>query len=527
MKRPIYSLIALCMATMFFSFIPSKTGAASVSVDKADALSKSVEALNNRRVERDGRTSDFELMRTKTDELNKVHTKFRQTINGIPVWGGEAIIHLNQDGSVRAITDNFKDAISVGTEPGLTAEAAVAIARQSFGTSETRAPQTDLWIYRGSDRDHLVYRVQFEKIDQSKETAMPVYFVDSQTGEVVFHYDNLQTAMGGSQYSGNVQFQSVLYRRMYYLEDLTRMVGTFDYRNSSFGGLPEGRFLDSDDMWVSGGTQMAGVDAHWDATQVYDYYKNEFGRNGIDGNGGPALMSSITGKRKKVISSAVHYGTLYGNAAWTGSMMIYGDGDGVEESAMTTLDIAGHEFTHGVTASESALMYADESGALNESISDIFGAVIEARAKGVSSNTWKIGEECWTPAIPGDALRYMDEPHRAIDNGYTADDDPDHYTERYTGPSDNGGVHENSGIVNKSFYLLANGGTHHLGGSMTGIGITPAARIWYKAATLYMTSSTNFSGARVATIRASEDLYGVGSTQASAVAQAWSLVGVF
>ena len=135
-------------------------------------------------------------------------------------------------------------------------------------------------------------------------------------------------------------------------------------------------------------------------------------------------------------------------------------------------------------------------------------------------------EQAYTPSTSGDALRYMDNPHRASNSGYTADDDPDHYSERYTGTGDNGGVHINSGIANKAFYLLAKGGTHHKGGSMTGIGALAASKIWYKALTTYMTSNTNFRGARTATLNAAAALYGSGSTNYNAVASAWSLCGV-
>lgn len=530
MNRLLCFVIVLCAVASVRPGLSVHVGAAPASPSDADVVGKSVDALSQARTRREGKSAEFHLIKSKKDGLGKTHSRFRQTEHGVPVWGGEAIVHVDKDGSVEGVTDDFLDRISVGEEKRLDSAEAVAVAGNAFGSigSLTSEPQTDLWIFRGQDRDHLVYRVQFERIDQSKHTAMPVYFVDAQTSEIVFQYDNFQTATGVSQYSGTVGFQSVMYRRgNYQLEDLTRMIGTFDYQNSSFGGAPQGRFSDADDIWLDGGNELAGIDAHWGATQVYDYYKSMFGRNGIDGNGGPGYMSSITGKRKKLVTSGVHYGYQYANAGWTGSSMIYGDGDGVTASELTTLDIAGHEFTHGVTQYEANLIYSGESGALNEAISDMFGAMIESRAKGVTSDTWKIGEECWTPGIPGDALRYMDEPHRASNNGYTADDDPDHYSERYTGTVDNGGVHTNSGIANKEFYLLAMGGQHHLGGSMTGIGTDAAARIWYQALSNYMTSSTNFSGARAATLQASNALYGAGSPQSSAVEQSWNLVGVF
>jgi hypothetical protein len=209
--------------------------------------------------------------------------------------------------------------------------------------------------------------------------------------------------------------------------------------------------------------------------------------------------------------------------------MSYGDGDGVSFSPLTTIDICGHEMTHGVTENESNLTYSGESGALNESMSDVFGVMVELYADGgvVSADTWKIGEDAYTPGTAGDALRYMNNPHLAANSGFTANDDPDHYSERYTGTADSGGVHTNSGIGNHAFYLAAAGGTHHLSGvTVTGMGTTDAARIWYSANTNYMTSGTNFAGARTATLNAATAIFGAGSAQYNSTANAWCAVGV-
>jgi hypothetical protein len=173
------------------------------------------------------------------------------------------------------------------------------------------------------------------------------------------------------------------------------------------------------------------------------------------------------------------------------------------------------------------LTYAKEPGALNESMSDVMGAMVERYAKGVTNaNTWKIGEDAYTPATSGDALRLMDNPN--------AVGDPDHYSLRlYPGtctPSslnDNCGVHTNSSIGNHAFYLIANGGTNRVSGiAVTGIGPDDAARIWYRALTVHMTSGTTYSGARTATLNAATDLFGSGSTQYNGVAQGWCAVGV-
>jgi thermolysin len=307
----------------------------------------------------------------------------------------------------------------------------------------------------------------------------------------------------------------------YYMEDISRKIGTFDMRNGTSSVY---RFTDADNIWNTS-TQRAGVDAHYGAAKTYDYFLNAHGRRGIDGAGGPALYTSADGVTG-LISSKVHYSSGYNNAFWNGNSMTYGDGNGSTFSPLVTLDICGHEMTHGITERTARLTYSGESGALNESMSDVFGAMVERSAQGQTSNTWKIGEQCYTPSVGGDALRYMDNPHSASNSGYTADDDPDHYAERYTGTGDSGGVHINSGIGNKAFYLVAVGGTHHRGGSVTGIGADAAAKIWYRALTTYMTSSTNFKGARTATLNAAAALYGSGSANYNAVAQAWTVCGV-
>jgi hypothetical protein len=227
-----------------------------------------------------------------------------------------------------------------------------------------------------------------------------------------------------------------------------------------------------------------------------------------------------------LLSSLVHYGINYNNAFWNGYNMTYGDGDGVTFTPLVSLDVTGHEMTHCVTERTANLIYSGESGALNESMSDVFGAMTKRFVRGESASTWLNGDEIYTPGVSGDAGRYMDSPHRASEKGFTADDDPDHYSERYLGSADNGGVHINSGIANKAFYLVAKGGAHHLGGSMSGIGADRAAQIWFRALTSYMTSSTDFAGARTATLNAATALYGGTSREFYAVAAAWCMVGV-
>ena len=473
-------------------------------------------------------TKDLRVSNVVVDDLSMAHTKMQQTYKGVPVFGGETIVHLNSDGSLFNITDSLVSRININTEAKLTETDALAKAYEVFGCSDclTAQPKVDMFVLRHKKKDHLVYRVQLERIDGSEETAMPVYFIDAHTGKKIWEYNNLQTASatvtGTSTYYGTLSLTGYQSGTTFYLEDVGRRVGTFDYRNTTSSVY---RASDTDGNF-NATNQRAMMDAQYGIAATYDYFKNVHGRNGIDGAGGPAFYTSIDGATG-LISARVHYSTNYNNAFWNGQNMTFGDGDGSTFSSLTTIDICGHELTHGVTERTAGLVYANESGALNESMSDVFGVMIDRSVRGESANTWKIGEECFTPANgTNDALRYMDNPHLAGNGGFTSDDDPDHYSERYTGTADNGGVHINSGIPNNVFYLVAKGGTHHRGGSMTGIGADKAAAIWYRALTSFMTSSTNFAGARTATLNAATALYGTGSTEYNAVCSAWALCGV-
>ena len=492
---------------------------------KQISLNYLLDSTANRSV---GGANELKTQSVVFDELRMAHTKIRQTVNDIPVWEGEAIVHLKADGSLAAITDDLKDRVIVNTQANLSFDDARNIAGNAFQPNSRVSiePKIDSWIYRGADRDHLTYRVRFDDSDNQKNPSMPVYFVDAQTGEIVFQYDNLQTGSGSSLYSGTVNINTSSVGSTFYMEDLTRKQGTFNMNstgNESTGtGGTASRYTDADDVWNTT-IQRAGVDAHYGAAKTFDYYLNVHNRNGIDGSGGPGSTTAAANSGISLIVSRVHFGSSgrYNNAFWNGTNMSYGDGDGSTFTPLTTIDICGHEMTHGVTERTAGLTYSNESGALNESMSDVFGAMVELYADGGSptGDTWKIGEDAYTPGTSGDALRRMDNPN--------AVGDPDHYSLRYTGSADNGGVHTNSSIANHAYYLIAAGGTNRVSGvNVSGIGTTDAAKIWYSALTQYMTSGTNFSGARTATVNAATALYGASSTQATTVAKGWCAVGV-
>lgn len=467
--------------------------------------------------------ADLTVMTVQVDELSMAHVRVQQRINGVPVVGAEAIVHLNTDGSLFVVTDDLLTGVRVDTAARLSSKNAVDLALQYEPQRKPmEAPTADLWVLRHEGEDHLVWRVQWRH-DGDSSIALPVSFVDAHTGKKIFGYDNFQTtavpATGKGRYNGTVSFMANQVGSVFYLENTNRRVGTFDCRNTT----STYRFTDADNVWVSA-IQAAGVDAHFGTLRTHSFYQDKFGRIGLDGRGGPIYYTSAD--NIGVLSSRVHYGINCINAGWDGRLATYCDGDGQTFGPLVALDIVAHELTHGVTQFTANLLYFGESGAMNECVSDVFGAMVERNVKGETTNTWRIGEDAYTPSRPGDALRYLDNPHAASNKGFTADDDPDHYIERYTGAADNGGVHINSGIGNKAFFLLAKGGAHHRGGSMAGIGADAAMRIWYLALTAYMTSGSSFLDARRATVSAATALYGATSPQVAATRQAWCLVGV-
>ncbi len=250
---------------------------------------------------------------------------------------------------------------------------------------------------------------------------------------------------------------------------------------------------------------------------TWDYYKNVHSRNGIAGDG-------------KGSYNRVHYGNGYNNAFWDDNCfcMTYGDGDGSQMGPLVGLDVAGHEMSHGVTSTTAGLEYSGESGGLNEATSDIFGTLVEFYANNSSDpGDWLIGENIVRAGFGGDALRYMDQPSK---DGASAD-----CWDSSVGDLD---VHYSSGVANHFAYLLAEGsgpkviggvqmnGTTCNGATLKGIGRDKLGDIWYRALTVYMTSTTDYAGARAATISAANDLYGAGSAESAAVAATWSAVSV-
>ena len=238
-------------------------------------------------------------------------------------------------------------------------------------------------------------------------------------------------------------------------------------------------------------------------------FLDAFGRNSIDDNGLPLLAT-------------VHYGEEYDNAFWEGSRMVFGDGDGEVFNRFTaSLSVIGHELAHGVTQYTSALEYQGQSGALNESISDVFGALVEQFDRGQTAGeaSWLIGEGLFTPEVQGRALRSMLEPGTAYDDDVLGrDPQPAHMTDYIDTEDDNGGVHLNSGIPNRAFALAAT----TLGGpAWDGVGL-----VWYDAIQGEISPTATFAEFARLTVASAEARFGDGSPEHLAVEDAWQTVGV-
>ncbi len=254
---------------------------------------------------------------------------------------------------------------------------------------------------------------------------------------------------------------------------------------------------------------IAVNEAYEGAGATFDFYFEAYGRISIDNRG-------------MRLDSTVHYGHGYDNAFWNGAQMVYGDGDGTLFRRFTiSVDVIGHELTHGVTAREANLDYRDQPGALNESISDVFGSLVKQRVLGqtAAEADWLIGEGLFTPKVKGVALRSMKAPGTAYDDSVLGrDPQPSHMKDFVQTTDDDGGVHINSGIPNHAFYLAATA----LGGNAW----EKAGRIWYVALSDRLKATSDFAEAGRLTAAVAADLFGASSPEARAVESAWRSVGV-
>ena len=480
-----------------------------LSTKKVNSPSDAIQVLEeNRELFRmSSASSEMALKSNESDKIGSMF-KFQQVYKEIPVYGHKLIVHSNRNGETTSINGDYDPEVNlqgIDVQAKLTKDQAIQVAKSTSGLTDVLRfdlQTAEQCIYNFDDRYHLAYAVKISTLEGEKPAYWAI-FVDAINGEIINKYSLIKTVNATGSGTGVLNDTKVLntdlINNLYYLRDITRPMhtnaggGIITY-SASNGKSETGAILtDTDNYW----SDPAGIDAHYYAGVVYNYYLTKFQRDSFDGQGSN-------------INSVVHYLTNYNNAFWNGSRMVYGDGDGVEFAPISgALDVVGHELTHAVIDYSAELDYHDQSGALNESFADVFGDLIENK----SDNLWLIGEDVTTPKVSGDALRSMSNP--------TLYDQPDNMKDYVYLPNtekgDNGGVHINSGIPNKAFYNF-----------VTSAGVTrdDAGQVWYRALTQYLTPGSQFLDAGNATIEAAKDLFGSNSTQVLAVTNAWNDVGV-
>ncbi|CAL9413833.1 M4 family metallopeptidase [Streptomyces sp. enrichment culture] len=453
-----------------------------------------------------------------------VHTRYERTYGGLPVLGGDLVVHEPADGA-RTVTKAVRTTVKVASvTPKVAAgkaETQALAAAEKAGSERTEAdsaPRKVIWAAEGTPV--LAYETVVGGLQEDGTPNELHVITDATTGEKLHEWQAVHTGTGRSLYSGTVTLGTYKSGSAYQLYDTSR--GGHKTYNLARGTSGTGTlFTDADDTWGTGAAsssssdQTAAVDAAYGAQITWDFYKNTFGRSGIRNDG-------------KAAYSRVHYGSNYVNAFWQDSCfcMTYGDGSG-NTHPLTSLDVAGHEMSHGVTSVTAGLRYSGESGGLNEATSDIFGAGAEFYANNSSdAGDYLIGEKIDINGN-GTPLRYMDKPSK---DGASKD-----YWSSSLGSVD---VHYSSGPANHFFYLLAEGSGSKTvngvsynsptydGSTVTGIGRAKALQIWYKALTTYFTSTTNYKAARTGTLNAASALYGASSAEYKAVDAAWKAVNV-
>ncbi len=496
------------------------------------------------------------------DELGLTHTRMQQTYQGVPVWGGQVIAHADSTDQFRAPTLAHFGDINLDPTPTFTKAALLPQVIHALGLADVamKVPQVELVVYPEREllplaalgaidvsrldatrfewkvrRFVLAYHVQLA-IENPGDIRHIDAIVDANSGEIVKQWNSLQTAnavgVGNSQYSGTVSLNTNSTATGFALQDTSRPVSggnavyNLNHAVSGKGTL----YTDDDNTWGDGlnfkeipepttspNGQTAAVDLAFGIQSAWDMYKNVLGRNGLDGKG-----TAVFGR--------VHYDKSYDNAFYDPTCKCITFGDGNEFQTLTSLDVTGHEFSHGVTGTSANLIYAEESGGLNEATSDIMGTMIEFYTYGANGQgstipdtggNWTEAEDIATPAFPKN-MRYLYKP--SLDGDSADAWSPTLYTLD---------VHYSSGPMNRAFYFMSQGATTSgdtsstfLPEGMTGIGNQKSAKIWYRALTTYLTQSSNYATARTAAIQAARDLYGASGIEEIAVWNAFAAINV-
>jgi bacillolysin len=468
---------------------------------------------------------EFRLAKTGSDELGMDHIKLQQVYKGIPVWCAEVYLHSRQ-GKIDLFNGRpYPTPSLTDLSAGLTSEEALQIGLQDIRSRTTYRefnseekeflaydkPLCELVIYH-KDRDPLQAKLAWHLSMRPNLIEQWEYFVDAHSGEIIHFYNNTRSdgdiPTNGTDLNGvNRDFHVYLENGVYLMIDVSRpmfnpqtmdgAICVYDAQNTNPANENFSASLVSsyNNTW-----EPTAVSAIYNAQSAYEYFRTVHDRNSYNNEGGAI---------KSIIHVGAEDGGGWDNAYWNGIAVFYGDGGTKFKPLAGGLDVGSHECGHAFEGSASNLEYEGQSGAISESYADYSGAMVDR-------GNWTIGEQIvYTNIYPSGCLRNMADPH----NGGTSLDDkgyqPAHMNELYTGTDDNGGVHINSGIGNKAYYLTANA-----------IGKEKTEKIFFRACFFYNTRSTQFIDFRLNVLQAAKDLFGDNSTEAGAVADAFSEVGI-
>ena len=419
-----------------------------------------------------------ELALINATDADGSHLRFQQMYKGIPVWGAQLLVH-SQDGQLTAINGHYQPGIDLNPTPGLTAAQAETIARTHLGAAQaTLLANVELVVMTyHTEPAALTWLVQ---LATNEPLGRWLYFIDAPTGGITYNFNNLPHVRNRQIYDANGACST------------SSLPGSLVAIEATGGTLPAGPAKDAFDY----------------SGAAYDYYLSQFGRDSYDGSGAPIITSVKFGTAGTCNSSAF-------NAFWNGAQMVFGSGGGSYNHFAKAEDVVVHEFTHAVTEYTAGLIYQFEQGALNESMSDIFGVFAQQRSTG-DFNDWELGEDLNV------VFRDMSDP--------TLYGQPAHMSNynELGWVDDNGGVHTNSGIPNKAAYLMVTGGTS---GEITAtaVGLSKMEQIFYRALTNYLSPLSGFNDIKNSTIQACQDLigsFGITFADCNQVQNAWAAVGL-
>ncbi|MFS0779236.1 M4 family metallopeptidase [Neobacillus sp. 3P2-tot-E-2] len=494
--------------------------------------STSTEALNYLK-KNEGKTGinnpdkNLKVKSVQKDRLGMTHVRFKQAVNGVNVEGSEVVVHFNENNEVVSVNGRVNQTIAEGavdTAASLSSDTALKTALSSVNAPQelTYEPTTELVVLPFEGENYTAYKVNVNFMGDKPGNWF--VFVDANTGKVIDKYNGLMHADEVNTQKGAGKGVHGEHRELHITQVKEPNAGTkfalADYSHENLGGIitydaKNDNTSINDTVYVGNSAAFIGdydralVDAHYNSEKVYEYYLTEHGRNSLDDEG-------------MAIISKVHYGTNYNNASWNGRWMTYGDGDGVFMTSLSAgLDVAAHEMTHGVISNSANLVYRNQSGALNESFADVFGALVD-------HSDWEMGEDIMAPAAKANGvnvLRSLSNPNSVVVSNeerrsYSTNGGvyPDHMNEFYNMPTsvDGGGVHVNSSITNHAAYLIGQE-----------IGREKLGQIYYRALTVYLTSNSDFSDARQAVVQSAIDLYGEGSEEEAATNAGFDAVGIY